>query len=43
MIYCRIKLSNHKYKSYDNSLILDKPNFKEIKKIQSALNEFTLK
>ena len=33
MIYCRIKLSNHKYKSYDNSLILDKPNFKEIKKI----------
>ena len=33
MIYCRIKLSNHKYNSYDNSLIIDKPNLKKIQDI----------
>ncbi len=33
MIYCRIKLSKTNYKIYDNSLILDNPNLKEIQKI----------
>ena len=33
MIYCRIKLSKTNYKSYENSLILDNPNLKEIQKI----------
>ena len=33
MIYCRIKLSKTNYKIYDNSLILDKPNLKQIQDI----------
>ena len=33
MIYCRIKLSNHKYKSYENSYIEDNPNLKQIQDI----------
>ena len=33
MIYCRIKLSNHKYESYENSYIEDNPNLKEIQDI----------
>ena len=33
MIYCRIKLSNHKYESYENSYIEDNPNLKQIQDI----------
>jgi len=33
MTYCRIKLSNHKYVSYENSFIEDKPNLKKIQDI----------
>ena len=33
MIQCRIKLSKTNYKIYDNSLILDKPNLKQIQDI----------
>ena len=33
MIYCRIRLSNHKYKSYGNSYIEDNPNLKQIQNI----------
>ena len=33
MIYCRIKLTNHKYKPYNDSHILDNPNLKQIQDI----------